>query len=195
MSNNINTMQIWCYINYHWNNTKIKSIQSKLFQCLFYMNKALNLGHLVKVLWKHLNSTNSKGSPLCDVEVASLEEVRFCFLRCAYVDVGGANIDANDIPFKKCDNKFMHHAQPRKDHDNKWLFGKNLWTIMLRVKYILDPEYGRVYSIHGGVMTTTYKVTIRVIPNCTYFDFVFMLTSLKRTKFYPLKTFVFHLWN
>jgi len=67
MANNINTMQIWCYINYHWNNTKIKSIQCKLFQCLFYMNKALNLGHLVKVLWKHLNSTNTKGSPLCDV--------------------------------------------------------------------------------------------------------------------------------
>jgi hypothetical protein len=66
MANNINTMQIWCYINYHWNNTKIKSIQSKLFQCLFYTNKALNLGHLVKVLWKHLNSTNTKGSPLCD---------------------------------------------------------------------------------------------------------------------------------
>ncbi len=67
MANNINTMQIWCYINYHWNNTKIKSIQSKLFQCLFYTNKALNLGHLVKVLWKHLNITNTKGSPLCDV--------------------------------------------------------------------------------------------------------------------------------
>jgi hypothetical protein len=59
-------MQIWCYINYHWNNTKIKSIQSKLFQCLFYTSKALNLGHLVKVLWKYLNSTNTKGSPLCD---------------------------------------------------------------------------------------------------------------------------------
>jgi hypothetical protein len=67
MANNINTMQIWCYINYHLNNTKIKSIQSKLFQCLFYTNKALNLGHLVKILWKHLNSTNTKGSPLCDV--------------------------------------------------------------------------------------------------------------------------------
>jgi len=67
MSNNINTMQIWCYINYHWNNTKTKSIQSKLFQCLFYTNKALNLEHLVKVLWKYLNSTNTKGSPLCDV--------------------------------------------------------------------------------------------------------------------------------
>jgi hypothetical protein len=69
MANNINTMQIWCYINYHWNNTKIKSIQSKLFQCLFYTNKALNLGHLVKVLWKHLNSTNTRGSPLCDDKI------------------------------------------------------------------------------------------------------------------------------
>jgi len=66
MSNNINTMQIQCYINYHWNNTKIKSIQSKLFQCIFYTSKALNLGHLVKVLLKYLNSTNRKGSPLCD---------------------------------------------------------------------------------------------------------------------------------
>jgi len=67
MSNNINTMQIWCYINYHWNNTKIKSIQSKMFQCLFYMSKTLNLGHLVKVLWKYLNNTYTKGSSFCDV--------------------------------------------------------------------------------------------------------------------------------
>ncbi len=66
MSNNKNTMQIWCYIIYHLNNTKIKSIQSKLFQCLFYTNKALNLGHLVKILWKYLNSTNTKGFPLFD---------------------------------------------------------------------------------------------------------------------------------
>jgi hypothetical protein len=75
MANNINTMQIWCYINYHWNNTKIKSIQSNLFQCLFYTNKALNLGHLVKVLWKHLNSTNTRGSPLCDVSTFPLLHV------------------------------------------------------------------------------------------------------------------------
>ncbi len=67
MSNNINTMQICCYINHHGNNTKIKSIQSELFQCLFYTSKALNLGHLVKVLRKYLNNTNAKGSPLCDV--------------------------------------------------------------------------------------------------------------------------------
>jgi len=72
MANNINTMQIWCYINYHSNNTKIKSIQSKLFQCLFYTNKALNLGQLVKVLWKHLNSNNTKGSPLCDVSLCPI---------------------------------------------------------------------------------------------------------------------------
>jgi hypothetical protein len=70
MANNINTMQIWCYTNYHWNKTKIKSIQSKLFQCLFYTNKTLSLGHLVKVLWKHLNNTNTKGSQLCDVSIA-----------------------------------------------------------------------------------------------------------------------------
>jgi hypothetical protein len=41
-------MQIRCYIIYYLNNTKIKSLQSKLFQCLFYMNEALNLGHLEK---------------------------------------------------------------------------------------------------------------------------------------------------
>jgi hypothetical protein len=39
-------MQIRCYVIYHLNNTKIKSLQSKLFQCLFYTNKALNLRHL-----------------------------------------------------------------------------------------------------------------------------------------------------
>lgn len=63
---------------------------------------------------------------LISMEVTSLEEVGFCFLRCVYVDVGGANRDANDIPFKKCDNKIMHHAQPKKENDNRWLFGKNL---------------------------------------------------------------------
>ncbi len=48
MSNNKNPMQIWCYVIYHLNNTKIKSLQSKLLQCPFYTNKALNLGHLEK---------------------------------------------------------------------------------------------------------------------------------------------------
>jgi hypothetical protein len=60
------------------------------------------------------------------MEVASLEEVGFCLLRCAYVDIGDANLDANDIPFKKCGNKIIHHGQPKKDHDNRWLFRKNL---------------------------------------------------------------------
>jgi hypothetical protein len=41
-------MQIRCYVIYYLNNTKIKLLQSKLFQCLFYMNKTLNLGHLEK---------------------------------------------------------------------------------------------------------------------------------------------------
>jgi hypothetical protein len=70
-----------CYINYHWNNTKIKSIQSKLFQCVFYTNKTLNLGHLVKVLWKHLNSTNTKGSPLCDVPFLVFSQLTFLFIK------------------------------------------------------------------------------------------------------------------
>jgi hypothetical protein len=129
------------------------------------------------------------------MEVASLEELDFVFFGVPYVDVGGANLDANDNPLNKCDDKFMHHAQPTKDLDNKWLFGKNLRTIMLQIKDIIDPEYGWVYSIHGGVMTITYKVKIGVIPNSTYFDFASMLTTLKNTKFYPSKTFVFHLWN
>jgi hypothetical protein len=84
MSNNINTMQIWYYINYHWKNTKIKSIQSKLFQCLFYTNKALNLGHLVKVLWKHLNNTNTKGSSLCDAWLLTLHACKFDHLIASY---------------------------------------------------------------------------------------------------------------
>jgi hypothetical protein len=76
------------------------------------------------------------------MEVASLEEVGFCFIRSAPVDVGGANLNANDIPFLKCDKKIMHHAQPKKDHDSRWLFGKNLRTIMLLVRDILGHEYG-----------------------------------------------------
>jgi len=34
--------------------------------------QSTNLGHLVKVLWKHLNNTNTKGSPLCDVMFSSI---------------------------------------------------------------------------------------------------------------------------
>jgi hypothetical protein len=76
------------------------------------------------------------------MEAASLEEVGFCFITSARVDVGGANLNANNIPFLKCDKKIMYRAQPRKDHDSRWLFGKNLRTIMLLVRDIVGHEYG-----------------------------------------------------
>ncbi len=116
-------MQIWCYINYHWNNTKIKSIQSKLFQCLFYTNKALNLGHLVKVLWKHLNSTNTKGSPLCNGPTRlGRPERRECLRACwLYTDLRPVEScrqklekscrTGNELPCIKQKMQGSHHSQ------------------------------------------------------------------------------------
>jgi len=48
------------------------------------MSKALNLGHLEKVLWKYLNSTNTKGSPLCDVEINEEKWISNCHSICKY---------------------------------------------------------------------------------------------------------------
>ncbi len=50
--------------------------------------------------------------------MASLEEVGFRLLRCAQVEVRGANPNANDIPISKRDNKTVHRVPPRKDHDS-----------------------------------------------------------------------------
>jgi hypothetical protein len=57
--------------------------------------------------------------------VASLEEVGFLLPRHAQVEARGGNPNTNDILISKCDNKMMHRAPPRKDHDNRWLFREN----------------------------------------------------------------------
>jgi len=101
------------------------------------------------------------------IEMASLEEVVFHFPKCAQVEVGGGNPNVDDIPISKRDNKTMHHVPLRKDHDSKWLCGKNLTTTILRVKDVPNLGYGRVYLLesHGGMKVVTYEVTIGVIPN------------------------------
>ncbi len=114
--------------------------------------------------------------------MASLKEARFCLPRCAQVGAKGGNPNANDIPISKCGNKMVHRVPSGKDHDSSWLFGKNLTTIILQVKNVPNLEYGCVYSLefHGGVKVVTYEVAIEAITNCTCFDFVYMLTSLKK---------------
>lgn len=67
------------------------------------------------------------------MEVASLEQVGFHVAKCALVDVHGGNLNVETFPFSKHDNKIVYHAPPRKDHHSKWLFGKNLIAIVLRV--------------------------------------------------------------
>jgi hypothetical protein len=52
----------------------------------------------------------------------------------------GGNPNVDDILISKCDNKTMHHVPPKKDHDSKQLSGKNLTTIILRVKDV--PHLG-----------------------------------------------------
>jgi len=101
------------------------------------------------------------------MEVASLEEARFHLVRRAPIEVGIVNLDVDDIPTSKHDNKIVHRVPPGKDHDSRWLFGKTLTTTILRVKDVPHLGYGRVYSIksHGEMMTMMYEVTIGVIPN------------------------------
>ncbi len=114
--------------------------------------------------------------------MASLKEARFCLPRCAQVGAKGGNPNADDIPISKRGNKMVHRVPPGKDHDSSWLFGKNLTTIILRVKNVPNLGYGFVYSLefHGGVKVVTYEVTIGAITNCTCLDFVSVLTSLKK---------------
>ncbi len=110
------------------------------------------------------------------------------------VHLGVRNPNPNDIPISKCDNKVVHRAPPRNDHDSRWLSRKNLLATILHVKNILAPMYGHVYCIesHGGVMSTTYEVTIGVILNCICLNFVSMLISSKqRRKFVPCKHLYF----
>ncbi len=108
--------------------------------------------------------------------------------------MGIVNLDVDDIPTLKHDNKIVHRAPPRKDHDSRWLSSKTLTTTILWVKDVPNPGYGHAYSIksHGGMMTMMYEVTIGVIPNWIYLDFVFMLTTFKnRGQFIPCKHLYF----
>jgi len=126
--------------------------------------------------------------------MASLEEAGFHLPRCAQVEARGGNPNADNIPISKHDNKTVHRVPRGKEHNNNWLFGKNLTTIILRVKNVLNLGYGHVYSLefHGGVKVVTYEVTIGVITNCIRLDFVSMLTSLKkRGKSIPCKHMYF----
>jgi hypothetical protein len=129
------------------------------------------------------------------MEVASFEEVGFCLPKHAHVtQLGVGNPNQDDILVSKCDNKVVHRAPPRNDHDRRWIFGKNLLNIILHVKDVHVPRYGHVYSIEsqGGVIFATYEVIIWVTLNCTCLDFVSMLTSLKkRGKFVPCKHMYF----
>jgi hypothetical protein len=125
--------------------------------------------------------------------MASLEEARFYLPRDAQVEVGSGNPNANDIPISKRDNKTMHHVPPGNDHDSRWFSGEIPTATILRMKNVLNLEYGCVYSLesHGGVKVVTYELTTRVIPNCTCPNFVSMLTSLKeRGKFIFASTYI-----
>ncbi len=128
------------------------------------------------------------------MEVASLEKVGFHLVKHAPVEVGIVNLNVNDHPTSKHDNKIVHCVPLGKDHDNMWLFRKTLTTTILQVKDVPNPRYVRVYSTksNGGMMTMVYEMIIEVIPNWTYLDFVFMLTTFKnRRQFIPCKHFYF----
>ncbi len=72
----------------------------------------------------------------------------------------------------------MHHAPLGNDHDNRWLFGKNL-TAILHVKDVLAPNMG-MFTLLNLIMFVICEVTIGVSLNCTCHDFVSMLTSSKK---------------
>ncbi len=110
------------------------------------------------------------------------------------MEARGGNPNTDDIPISKRDNKTVHCVPPGKYHDSNWLFGKNLIAIILRVKNVPNLGYGFVYSLefHGGMKVVIYEMTIGVITNCTCFDLMSMLTSLKkRGKSIPCKHLYF----
>jgi hypothetical protein len=117
------------------------------------------------------------------MKVASLEKVEFHLPRSTHVEVGGANLAIDDILISKHDNKIICCAWPRKDHNSRWLFGKNLLTTILQVRDVICPNYGWVCFVksNGGMMFMTYEVIIGVIPNCTCSNFVSMLASLRKS--------------
>jgi hypothetical protein len=85
------------------------------------------------------------GTKLMHVEVASFEEARFCLPRRARATqprVGNPN--PNDIPISKHVNKVVHHVPPKNDHDNRWLYRKNLLATILHVKDVHALGYGHV---------------------------------------------------
>jgi len=64
------------------------------------------------------------------MEVAYLEKVGFYLPKCAQAKAKGGNLNANDIPISKHDNKILHRTPPIKDHDGKWLFGETFIAIV-----------------------------------------------------------------
>lgn len=76
------------------------------------------------------------------MQVASLEKSRFHLFRHAHMEFGGSNLDVNDIPFLRQNKKIVHHAWPWNDYDNRWLLGKNYYTILriLGMFLILDMD-------------------------------------------------------
>jgi len=144
MSNNINTMQIRCYINYHWINTKIKSIQSKLFQCLFYTSKALNRGHLIKVLWKYLNNINTKGSPFCDVTFVQLlpyyiwpsqqNSCEFCKVITLYF-------------FYFCSTRFINEIEFQEN---------NMFQVIINLLLLVKPRFHYLWNCQKKLMLGSF---------------------------------------
>jgi hypothetical protein len=72
----------------------------------------------------------------------------------------------------------VHRAPLGNDHDNRWLFGKNLIAI-LHVKDVLVLDMG-MFTLLNLIMFVICEVTIGVILNYTCHDFVSILTSLKK---------------
>jgi hypothetical protein len=132
------------------------------------------------------------------MEVASFEEVGFCFPKHAHAaQLGVRNPNQDDIPISKHDNKVVHHVLPINDHDKRWVFGKNLLNIIMHVKDALVLGYGHIYCIesHGGVMFATYEVIIGMTPNCTCRLCVSVDKFDEKRKICPLQTYVFHFQN
>jgi len=62
------------------------------------------------------------------------------------------------------------------------IINKTLTITILQVRNVPNFGYEHVYSIecHCGMMIITYEVTIGVIPNYTYPNFVFVITTFEK---------------
>jgi len=83
------------------------------------------------------------GTRLTHMKVVSFEKAGFHFPNCSHgTKLGAGNPNLNDVPTSKHENKILHHAPPKNDHDSRWLFGKNFHLLFCKWEMFLLLDMG-----------------------------------------------------